>query len=264
MRLLRIDNGCEPCLTKDLYEDIPRYAILSHKWGPDDEEVTFKDMAEGTGKSKVGYRKIQFCRDEAVRNGLKHFWIDTCCIDKSNNTELSEAIISMFRWYRNATECYVYLPDVSKDINSQTDDPSTWKAAFRKSCWFERGWTLQELIAPRSVKFFSHEGQLLGDKMSLEREIHDITGIAVSALRGTDLSKFSINERMAWALHRQTKREEDEAYCLLGIFGVNLTPRYGEGRKEASERLHRRILKRFPELQDYSTSIFSESSVPGR
>src|SRR4051794_5507730 len=98
-------------LTKFDPQNIPsKYAILSHRWGPD--EVTFEDLKMGTEKTRKGYRKLKFCGEQAARDGLLYLWIDTCCIDKANNTELSEAINSMFKWYKNATKCYVYLPDV--------------------------------------------------------------------------------------------------------------------------------------------------------
>ena len=114
MRLLERNNSSEFSLTQDFGDDIPRYAILSHTWGADTEEVTFRDLMDGTGKSKAGYNKIRFCGEQARRDGLQYFWVDTCCIDKSNNNELSEAINSMFRWYRNAAKCYVYLSDVPR------------------------------------------------------------------------------------------------------------------------------------------------------
>jgi hypothetical protein len=124
--------------------------------------------------------------------------VDTYCIDKSNSTELAEAINSMFRWYRDATKCYVYLPDISR-LRSDLADKSNeaWESAFRKSEWFTRGWTLQELVAPASVDFFSKEGELVGNKASLERHICEITGIPVNALRGSLLSDFSVAERMS-------------------------------------------------------------------
>src|SRR5947209_1374185 len=156
--------------------------------------------------------------------------MDTCCIDQSNNNELSEAVNSMFRWYRNAVKCYVYLSDVPQPALSIND-------AFRKSRWFTRGWTLQELLAPRSVEFFSREGNRLGDKTSLERQIHEITGIADSALRGAALSQFGVDERFSWIEHRQTTRKEDKAYSLLGIFDVFMPLIYGEGEKNAFKRL---------------------------
>jgi hypothetical protein len=244
MRLFELRNHREFSLTKDLTDNIPPYAILSHTWGEDDEEVTFKDLAEDVGKSKAGYRKIQFCGERAVRDGLRYFWVDTCCIDKSNNTELSEAINSMFRWYHDAAKCYVYLSDVSVGSSNENDQsfPWTWEPAFRKSRWFTRGWTLQELIAPASVEFFSVEGKRLGDKKSLERQVHEITGIAIQALQGGPLSDFSITERMSWAANRGTKREEDKAYSLLGLFDIHMPPIYGEG-SNAFIRLHDEIDK---------------------
>jgi hypothetical protein len=124
----------------------------------------------------------------------------------------------------------VYLTDVSRSDHDEHDDlsRSTWKLAFRKSRWFTRGWTLQELIAPTSVEFFSSEGQRLGDKKSMEHQVHEITGINVQALRGSPISSFSITERMSWATKRETTRKEDKAYCLLGIFDVHMPLIYGE------------------------------------
>jgi Heterokaryon incompatibility protein (HET) len=113
MRLLERKSNGEFSLTKDFIGNIPAYAILSHTWGNDDQEVTFKDMNEGSGKSKAGYQKIRFCGEQAAHDGFRYFWVDTCCIDKSNNAELSEALNSMYRWYRDAAKCYVYLADVS-------------------------------------------------------------------------------------------------------------------------------------------------------
>ena len=121
MRLLQLKTNGEFSLTKDLIDNVPPYAILSHTWGDDDQEVTLKDLAEGSGNTKAGYRKIQFCAEQTKLDGLKHFWVDTCCIDKSNITELSEAINSMFRWYRNAAKCYVYLSDVSTNDHDQNN-----------------------------------------------------------------------------------------------------------------------------------------------
>lgn len=215
MRLLeRKDNG-EFILTKDVCNNIPAYVILSHTWGDDDQEVTFKDITEGLGKSKAGYRKIRFCGDQAARDGYRYTWVDTCCIDKSDNQEITEAINSMYRWYRNSAKCYVYLVDVSTSGQNATNSRSlSPEEAFQRSRWFSRGWTLQELIAPRSVEFFSLEGKLLGDKKSLEGQIHETTGIAVLALRGTNPFKFSVEERFSWAANRQTKRVEDKAYSF--------------------------------------------------
>ncbi|KAF1984563.1 HET-domain-containing protein, partial [Aulographum hederae CBS 113979] len=212
--------------------EIPPYAILSHTWGDDEDEVTFKDVMEGSGKGRREYRKIEFCAKQAATDGLRYFWVDTCCINKEISSELTEAITSMFRWYQKAAKCYVYLPDVHSD-NAQ----KPWESAMRKSRWFTRGWTLQELIAPRQVEFYSLEGKCLGDRRSMESLIQEITRIPVDVLRGEALSKFSDEEKFRWARDRQTKRPEDKVYSLLGIFGVSLIMNYGEGIQEAHLRL---------------------------
>jgi hypothetical protein len=246
MRLLELRSNGSFGLTKDTTENIPPYAILSHTWGPDEAEVTFEDLTNQTGENKAGYIKLQFCADQATKDGLQYFWVDTCCINKSNNTELTEAINSMFRWYRDAAKCYVFLTDVQRsDDEAREELPrSTWKLAFRDSRWFTRGWTLQELIAPKSVEFFSSEGTRLGDKRSMEQQIHEITGIAVQALRNVPLSEFSVTERLSWTAKRKTTRNEDRAYCLLGIFGIYMPLIYGEG-GEAFTRLEEMIKSTF-------------------
>jgi len=242
MHLLQVDENGGFSLTKDLIYNIPRYAILSHTWGEEEEEVTFKDLKEGSGKTKAGYKKIQFCGAQASRDGLQSFWVDTCCIDKSNNTELSEAINSMFRWYSNAATCYVYLSDVSA-IDSDPIDESlqSWEPFFRNSRWFTRGWTLQELVAPPSVEFFCSNGRRLGNKKDLEQQLVEITGIPASVLRGAPLSEFTVNERFSWADTRVTHRTEDKVYSLLGIFDISMPPLYGEGLDRATIRLHKLI-----------------------
>jgi ankyrin repeat protein len=247
MRLLRLEDNGSFSLVEYLGSDgIPAYAILSHTWGPDDEEVIFKDLTEHdtTAKAKAGYRKLTFCASQAERDGLRYFWVDTCCINKSDAAELQEAINSMFRWYQNATRCYVYLSDVSKDPSTSDDHSQRWKPEFRQSRWFTRGWTLQELIAPKSVEFFSKEGTLLGNKRSLEQTIQEITGIAVHAIRGDELSQFGEEDILSWVVKRQTKHEEDIVYCLLGFFGVFMPLIYGEGRQHALERLREQVQKK--------------------
>jgi hypothetical protein len=242
MRLLTFRDNGNLAFTEDLVDNIPPYAILSHTWGPDTQEVSFEDILKGIGQQKQGYRKIEFCRKEAARQCLNHFWVDTCCINKSNNAEVSEAINSMFYWYQNAAKCYVYLLDVSKSTAEDNQQlRSTWKKEFRESRWFTRGWTLQELIAPSSVEFFASDGQRLGDKTSLEQLLYDITGIAISALRGSPLSTFSIDKRMSWSKGRETKKQEDKAYSLLGIFNIHMPLIYGEGEQKALSRLRREI-----------------------
>jgi hypothetical protein len=150
----------------------------------------------------------------------------------------------MFTWYRNADKCYAYLTDVPSYTNNQNSS-KTLEAAFLASRWFSRGWTLQELIAPRSVEFFCWNSKRLGDKKSLEEQVHKITGIPVSALRGTPLSEFSVDERMSWVENRETKRGEDKAYSLLGIFDISMPLLYGEERVKALRRLQEAIDKSF-------------------
>ena len=260
MRLLYVTDDGEINVTKDLLiRDVPPYAILSHTWGDEDDEATYKDLISGSGKAKAGYRKIWFCAEQAARDDLQYFWVDTCSIDKSNLTELTEAINAMFRWYRGAAKCYVYLTDVLMNDRQPTGDPFQWtcEPAFRNSRWFRRGWTVQELIAPASVEFFSAEGQRLGDKKSLEQQIHEVTSIAIQVLRGADLSKFGTAERFSWAQNRETQREEDQAYCLLGIFDVYMPLIYGEGTKSATTRLREEINKRSTSIRDSKCKEFS-------
>ncbi|RYC54279.1 hypothetical protein CHU98_g11933 [Xylaria longipes] len=265
MRLLQRDDAGNYSLTRDLAsDDVPPYAILSHTWGLD--EVVFTDLAktQDNWQQKAGYNKIRVCAEQARRHGLRYFWVDTCCIDKSDNIELQIAINSMFRWYRDAKRCYVYLSDVSSTATTGAKDSATpWEMAFRDSRWFTRGWTLQELIAPATVEFYSREGIWLGDKQSLELQLRDITGIPANALRGTHLSDFTIAEREAWVRNRQTTREEDMVYSLLGIFGVYLPLNYGEGRQYAQKRLREEIQKvtKGSEHNDFSITV-SLSDVP--
>jgi hypothetical protein len=242
MRLLERNDAGNYSLTEFVGDSIPRYAILSHTWGADYEEVTLEDLRNSTGTTKAGYKKLQFCGDQATKDRLRYFWVDTCCIDKSSSAELSEAINSMFAWYRDAARCYVYLSDLSTSgVSSGTPVQQPWDVAFQQSRWFTRGWTLQELIAPVSVEFFSVEGHRLGNKHSMVQELHSITGISIAALHGSPLGEFSIDERMSWVGQRKTKREEDTVYSLLGIFDVHMPLIYGEGRKKALARLQKEI-----------------------
>lgn len=160
-------------------------SFLSHTW-TEGEEVTYNDLVSGTGIDKTGYAKIRFCVDRAAKDGLEYSWVDTCSIDKSTSSELSTAINSMFCWYQGATKCYVYLSDVQvpAEVSNAQDFPVTWVEAFRRSRWFTRGWTLQELLAPANVEFFSKEGKGLGSRILLEQDIHKVTQIPIEALRG--------------------------------------------------------------------------------
>lgn len=241
MHLLSFDTNGQPRLTPYSELKAPQYAVLSHTWEAPSSELTYKEILENSGREKGGYHKVEFCRLQAQTDGLNYFWIDTCCIDKSSSAELSKAINSMFRWYRNAEKCYVYLTDVSTTSGA---DRNSWESAFRKSRWFSRGWTLQELLAPRVVEFFSREGQKLGDKGTLVKLLHEVTDIPSLVLQGIDFRQLSVEERFRWAAKRHTTEPEDRAYSLLGIFDVFIPPMYGEGEKHARRRLQDAIEER--------------------
>lgn len=215
----------------------PNYAILSHTWG--DEEVSFQDFQTSlpSARQMKGFKKIKYCCDQAAKDGLDWAWVDTCCIDKNSSSELSEAINSMYNWYRTAIVCYAYL----NDVLSMGD--FDWELLGESIRWFQRGWTLQELIAPLTVKLFAEDWTLIGTKRNNAKSISEITGIDREVLRH-ERSPFQIPvaERMYWASKRRTTRAEDLAYCLMGLFDVNMPLLYGEGMK-AFDRLQEQILK---------------------
>jgi len=176
-------------------DKVPPYAILSHTWGKEEDEVLFADMERGSAEGKLGYKKIRYSCAHAAAHGHDYIWVDTCCIDKSSSADLSEAINSMYTWYRDATICYAYLADVLADV-----DTTTLASPFANSKWFKRGWTLQELIAPPNLVFFSHDWLEIGTKLSLRQILSQITGIDVDIL--TDLKNLesaSVAKRMSWA-----------------------------------------------------------------
>jgi hypothetical protein len=240
MRLLKLEEPDMFSLVEFFGDKIPRYAILSHTWGQTYEEVTFKDIVKGTGKSKVGFEKIRFCVKQASNDGLEYSWVDTCCINKSSSSELSESINSMYQWYKNAEKCYVYLSDVS--THDWRRPEYNIMSSFEKSAWFSRGWTLQELIAPLDVVFYSKEGIEIGTKSRLIKRLQHITGIDAQVLKGAEPNICSIASRMSWAARRRTTRDEDIAYSLLGIFNINMPLLYGEGEKSFL-RLQEEIMK---------------------
>ena len=185
--------------------------------------------------SKKGFAKLTGCYEKAKNDGFRYCWIYTCCIDKTSSAELSEAINSMYQWYKDAHICYAYLEDLHGDPKLDNYE------AFSKSRWFTRGWTLQELIAPQVVEFYDAFWVNIGTRSSLQERLTHITGINERILAGGDPLESSVAVRMSWAARRETSRLEDEAYCLLGIFGVNMPLLYGEG-KRAFLRLQEEIL----------------------
>lgn len=232
-------------------DEIPPYAALSHTWEAD--EITFEDIKHGQSypTSKAGWAKVIKCCQQAIEDGIEFVWIDTCCINKSSSAELQEAINSMFKWYERSLECYVFVSDFSHP--GPKAEPQEVQSALKRyiqSRWFTRGWTLQELLAPPSVRFFDSAWLEFGDKISLREQIAAATGISQGVLvesvidirRALDLT--SIAQRMSWASRRTTTKEEDIAYCLLGIFDVNMPLLYGEGLK-AFQRLQEEIMKKY-------------------
>lgn len=266
MRLL----NCETMKLEDHHgENTPNYAILSHTW--EQEEILFDDIQHEPPhwQHKKGAQKVLGSVAEARRLHFSYIWIDTCCIDKSSSAELSEAINSMFNWYLRSSVCIAYLFDV--------DNFSMDSSSFVRSKWFTRGWTLQELIAPWEVRFYCSDWAYLGDRASLIGEIVRVTDIdrrllylsrsdfkplpgAAITPSGAEEFKLgtlyssSISERMKWASRRQTHRPEDAAYCLMGLFDVNMPLLYGEGGVKAFFRLQEAILKG---TDDHSILCFS-------
>ncbi|KAL1948106.1 hypothetical protein VTO73DRAFT_12181 [Trametes versicolor] len=238
------------------------YAILSHTWDPQGEQ-TFQDrlfaLANKLQSDELPPQSIlsdprlaeKIRRSCAVAReaGYKWLWIDSCCIDKASSSELSEAINSMYVWYKHSAVCFAFLPDVSGE-----DELAAEKSEFRRSRWFTRGWTLQELIAPHVVVFLSKDWGPIGTKSTLASTVASITHISEPVLNHTqDVKDASVAMRMAWASQRVTTREEDEAYSLMGIFGVNMPALYGEGRY-AFIRLQEEILE-----QECDQSLFAWS-----
>ncbi|KAK2601641.1 hypothetical protein QQS21_004791 [Conoideocrella luteorostrata] len=225
IRTMRLIN-VESMQLEDFIGDVPQYAILSHTWA--DDEVTLHDVAhlgDDAKAQKKGFVKIRKACQFARAAGLKYAWVDTCCIDKKNLVELSEAINSMFHWYRKSVVCYAWLADLP--ASSSPDSK-----AFKACRWFTRGWTLQELIAPRNVEFYDGEWNFRGTKSSLTHTLADITGITEDVLESPEsMYTLPVARRMSWVSERQTTRIEDMAYCLLGIFDVGMPLLYGEGER---------------------------------
>ena len=264
MRLL----NTETLLIEDFLDgSIPQYAILSHTW--DQEEITFQDIqllnggAQGRAEAvrrKKGFSKFANSAGFAQSCGYGHIWVDTCCIDKTSSAELSEAINTMYKWYHESAVCYAFLSDVAPALE---EDPVAEDSSFRRSRWFTRGWTLQELIAPREVLFKARDWSQLGrkgDESDFTRILSETTGVPVAVLKGRlHPQHLSVASRMKWAANRQTTRSEDIAYCLLGMFGVNMPLLYGEG-QQAFLRLQEAILKK---SSDQSLFAWTSSNLDG-
>ncbi|KAI3328984.1 HET-domain-containing protein [Xylariaceae sp. AK1471] len=230
------------------------YAILSHTW-TEEEEVSFQEFHDVENRcKKKGFEKIKTACELARHRGLKWCWVDTCCIDKTSSAELSEAINSMFRWYKESAVCFAYLGDLSP---SSVEGLESSEQSFAQCAWFRRGWTLQELIAPRALVFFDRDWNVRGTKAELMSTLHNITRVSTQVLQSSVfLSETPAATRMSWAAGRQTKRVEDIAYCLLGIFEIYMPLIYGEGER-AFTRLQEEIIK-----DKHDMSIFAWKAEP--
>ena len=203
-------------------------------------------------------RKVRDACAFARRHGHRYLWIDSCCIDKTSSSELSESINSMFQWYAGAAVCYTFLADVPSEESPDADG-----SRFRRSRWFTRGWTLQELVAPSELLFLSSDWEIIGSKRQLAGLIEAISNVDREALlREKPLNKFSVAQRLSWAARRETTRVEDRAYSLLGIFGINMSTLYGEG-EGALRRLQEEIMRRIPDQSLFAwRSVYMPSQTP--
>lgn len=227
---------------------IPLYAILSHCW--EDDEATYQEWKSGqVNKHRKGHKKILDACSQTKKDGIDYVWIDTCCIDKSSSAELSEAVNSMFKWYKGALRCYAYLFDV-QSWRHWTDD-EVFAEHVARSRWFTRAWTLQELIAPGEVIFFDDGWNRFYQKSVNAQQLSMITHIDEKILLGFNFRRRSIAERMSWASMRNSTRIEDQAYSLLGLFDVNIPLLYGEGSR-AFRRLQEEIIR-----NSHDQSIFA-------
>ncbi|KAK3350340.1 heterokaryon incompatibility protein-domain-containing protein [Lasiosphaeria hispida] len=238
----------------EFQSSVPPYAILSHTWGPD--EVLYDDIFSEARTRRRGWAKLESCCQQAARDGWEWVWIDTCCIDKSDSSELSEAINSMFQWYEEAQVCYAFLEDVPKRYFSDEGVAFPWKWYFRSSRWFKRGWTLQELLAPTCLLFFDGVWNPIGSRESWVEEISLVTGIGVRQF--LDFKSCSVATKLSWAARRETTRVEDRAYSLLGLLGVHMPLIYGEGKK-AFVRLQHELMRQY---NDETIFLWVSTALP--
>ncbi|KAF9483345.1 hypothetical protein BDN70DRAFT_329371 [Pholiota conissans] len=235
-----------------------KYAILSHTWLQSSSEVTYNNWKNGDDLdlSHEGYRKlVNFCRIAEAEYNVTFGWMDTVCINKSSSSELDESIRSMYKWYEDATICITYLAD-SSSIDDMANDR-----------WFTRGWTLQELFAPKYLNFYSCDWQRVEtDTTWNDKECYDIQQVITSATGITrnhmDYPKLaSISTKMRWAAKRQVTRAEDASYSLMGLFGVSMSIAYGEGPERAFARLVNEIINTMP--GEDILDIFNFGGGPG-
>lgn len=252
---------------------VPLYAILSHRWGS--QEVSFQAFTTDLASARKfqGFQKIELACSQALEEKLSYVWVDTCCIDKSSSAELSEAINSMFRWYKQAEVCYAFLddvPDSPEEVKQQSTNPDQPSeivtGSFKSSEWWARGWTLQELLAPPDVKLFDKEWTYLGNRnaLSMRTYISSITRIQKDYLFGFDPNTYKccVARKLSWAAHRKTSRSEDMAYCLLGILDINMPLLYGEGDR-AFRRLQEEVIRSTNDQSIFAWTDSGDQSMMG-
>ncbi|KAK4498320.1 hypothetical protein PRZ48_010978 [Zasmidium cellare] len=246
MRLLNVHS-----LQLEKYDDIeetPEYAILSHRWSKNemrfghfqgaDWDTLRKSAIDGGKEDEIGIAKILSACAVTKSFALDYLWIDTCCIDGSSSTEVTQAINSMFRWYQRASVCLAYLFDVSTDTSelghmidrrlyARKKTQILRIGPFEDSQWFRRGWTLQELLAPPELVFYDHAWRRIGVKTDMTKQIQAATRIDPKYLTG-DFEDASIATKLSWVSDRTTTLPDDMAYCMVGILGVSMDTRYGE------------------------------------
>ena len=231
-------------------DEVTEYAILSHRWI--EQEVDYNEVVKlmkmdeeerSEIRQRDGYRKILESCEQAKKDGYEWLWVDTCCIDKRSSAELSEAINSMYRWYENSRMCYTYLHDVHGSSFPTALDHTSYYKSNGWPEWFSRGWTLQEMIAPRDVRFFNRYWHPIGDKRTLAPTLQTITQVPLYILKeGLYSNRPCVAQIMSWAANRTTTRVEDRAYSLMGLLDVNMPMLYGEGKK-AFHRLQLEIIR---------------------
>ena len=272
MRLLNIEDFKIQDITETskLRAALEQCAIISHRWGKD--ELTFQkheermksedyatqqynptntpSFSEGESEGRLKLARACLKARQYSEMDLKYIWMDTCCINKQEPNETEKAITSMFRWYSSAKVCFAYLPDVSEDSPQELEKDEHGNVikprvgSFESSDWFTRGWTLQELLAPKAMWFFDRYWRFLGTKDSMKAQIQNVTGIEAIYLH-RDVSQACMAIKMSWLARRQTKEVEDMAHCMFGLFGINTYVRYGEG-EGAFLRLGQELIKQKP------------------
>ena len=226
-----------------------QYAMLSHCWcAVEEDELLFNEVrdlsidAADKLQGHGGYKKVVGGCNKARADGIDWLWAAPCCISSENDTDLSEAVNAMYRWYANSERCYAYLHDVNAYSSST-------RTSFNNSKWFLCGWTLQGLIAPRDIEFVDFHWNKIDNKTNMISALKDITGIPQDVLTHGlppphHSHRPSVAQIMSWAASRQTRRAEDQAYSLVGLFGVYMKIRYGE-KENAFQRLQEAIIEEY-------------------